>query len=88
MASGVGHSDVATLGQEAFQNLEAFLVGSGLVDRSVPVHVNVEGWHAILKQEPNDLDVSLVARPVHRGVPAYFLGIWRLSEGVSVRAVS
>ena len=62
---------------EALEDLDLG-ISRGLMNAVVAVDIDREWVHANLHEQPNDLDVSMVTRPMHRRVPADFswVGLW------------
>lgn len=56
---------------EALEDLDLG-ISRGLMNTVVAVDIDREWVHANLHEQPNDLDVPMVTRPMHRRVPADF----------------
>ena len=79
MHASISKLQIDTELHEALEYLDLG-VGGGLMNAVVAVDIDRERVHSNLHEQPNDLDVSMVTRPMHRCVPADFSWVWLRDE--------
>ena len=83
MNSGILLLKIYTEGHEALEDVD-LRGGSSLMDAVVTIDILKVRIHLLFHQKPDDLDVALVASPMHWGMPTGLGWVWDRLEVVNL----